>query len=53
MAKNNSKARKAWRKERIDQIKQHLELDPEERLLMAIFGERPKWIKPKPGTEEA
>jgi hypothetical protein len=51
MPKNNSRARKQWRKDRLaylDTIK-----DPQERLLQAIFGNRKKVLfEPKPGTEE-
>jgi hypothetical protein len=49
MPKNNSRARKKWRKDRLaylDTIK-----DPQERLLQAIFGNRSKVLfEAKPGT---
>lgn len=51
MPSNNSKARKTWRRKRIQLFAEMGELDGTERLLMAIFGERPKFDIPKPGTE--
>ena len=48
MPKNNSKARKQWRKTRIE-VK---ERSPEERLLAAIFGVENRGADDaKPGTE--
>lgn len=50
MGRNNSKARKKWRKDRAENLGR--ELTPEERLLFAIFGERPTYgLYDRPGTE--
>lgn len=48
MPKNKSKARKIWRQKRAERT----QLDPNERLLMAIFGQSvgPS-LDEKPGTE--
>lgn len=52
MPKNNSAARKAWRKEQIVLLRDYLADTPEERLLRAIFGEKhPANKLPKPGTD--
>lgn len=52
MPRNNSKSRKAWRKERVELLRDLHHDSPGERLLRAIFGERhPAYSMPKPGTE--
>lgn len=50
MPKNNSKARRKWRKQNIQANKDANRRTPEERLLQAIFGNGYGW-PPKPGTE--
>lgn len=50
MPKNNSKARKSWRKQNIVAYKDARRKSPEERLLMAIFGVSFRF-PPKPGTD--
>lgn len=53
MAKNNSKARKSWRRKGIEQRSHQEELSPDERLLRAIFGEIGETFRdPKPGTDD-
>lgn len=50
MPKNNSKKRKAWRRIRARQL--HMDITPQERLLMAIFGQRFEGSDDsKPGTQ--
>lgn len=52
MPRNNSKARKAWRKQQIVLLRDLHHDSPDERILRAIFGERhPAYTTPKPGTE--
>lgn len=57
MPKNNSKARKTWRKARVVKFQEFREnpLSQEERLLRAIFGEiedgASAWMD-KPGTDQ-
>lgn len=51
MPRNNGKARKQWRKDRLAYLKTIK--DPGERLLMNIFGNRQKVaFGAKPGTNE-
>lgn len=50
MPKNNSKSRKAWRRDRAELFKKPI--SPEERLLLAIFGDQQRVSDDdKPGTE--
>lgn len=54
MPKNNSKARKTWRKNRVAAIAKDRKTpwNPEERLLAAIFGTPWHGYEPKPGTDD-